>query len=152
MAGTIVVDRIESDSSYTSTINVASKVNFTGGMQIGGQDASVGNFRNIIHNGEFNVNQRANTNHTFTFAGSGNAFTSVDRWAYYYYNLSGTFTPNVSIKHTADHPTKGANGKCLEIVCNTADTPANNVDFFAMAHGVESQNNVDQYLDAGVTI
>jgi hypothetical protein len=139
MAGTIVVDRIESDGSYASTINVASKVNFTGGMQIGGQDTTFAGMRNRIHNGEFNINQRANTDHTFTFAGSGSAFTTVDRWGHYYYNLSGTFTPNISIKNTSDHPIKGSNGKCLEIVCNTADTPANNVDFFAMTQGVESQ-------------
>jgi len=58
MAGTIVVDRIESDGSYASTINVASKVNFTGGVQVGGQDATFGGMRNRIINGDMRIDQR----------------------------------------------------------------------------------------------
>lgn len=76
MAGTIVVDRIESDSSYTSTINVASKVNFTGGMQIGGQDATFGGMRNRLINGNMTIDQRYSGANT-SVATSGYI---VDRW------------------------------------------------------------------------
>jgi hypothetical protein len=76
MAGTIVVDRIESDSSYTSTINVASKVNFAGGMQIGGQDTTFGGMRNRIINGDMRIDQR-NAGASVTI--NSDQYT-VDRW------------------------------------------------------------------------
>ena len=77
MAGTIVVDRLESDSSYTSTINVASKVNFSAGMQIGGQDASFSGMRNRIINGNMTISQRWGT--SANTPASGVTYT-VDRW------------------------------------------------------------------------
>lgn len=144
MAGTIVVDRIESDSSYASTINVASKINFTGGMQVGGIDTTGGNYRNRIQNGEFSVNQRANTDYPITISSaSGPNWYGVDRWAAYWYNVSGTFTPSLSFKQTTDHPIKGNSGKCLEIQCNSTGTTANNVDFFAVWHSIEAHNIAD---------
>jgi hypothetical protein len=76
MAGTIVVDRIESDGSYASTINVASKVNFTGGMQIGGQDTTFGGMRNRIINGAMMIDQR---NAGASVALSGAPYI-LDRW------------------------------------------------------------------------
>lgn len=78
MAGTIVVDRIESDSSYTSTINVASKVNFTSGMQIGGQDTTFGGMRNRIINGAMTIDQR-NAGAAVTVTNDANYYTT-DRW------------------------------------------------------------------------
>lgn len=78
MAGTIVVDRIESDSSYTSTINVASKVNFTSGMQIGGQDTTFGGMRNRIINGDMRIDQR-NAGAAVTVTNDANYYTT-DRW------------------------------------------------------------------------
>ena len=79
MAGTIVVDRIESDSSYTSTINVASKVNFTGGMQIGGQDTTFGSMRNRVINGAMMIDQR-NAGALISLPASGQY--TVDRFWY----------------------------------------------------------------------
>ena len=58
MAGTLTVDTIQSDSSYASTLNVASKINFTSGMQIGGQDTTFGGMRNRIINGDMRIDQR----------------------------------------------------------------------------------------------
>ena len=81
MAGTIVVDRIESDSSYTSTVNVASKVNFTGGMQIGGQDTTFGSMRNRIINGAMMIDQR-NAGAASGIPVSVGAGYLVDRWRY----------------------------------------------------------------------
>jgi hypothetical protein len=78
MAGTIVVDRIESDGSYASTINVASKVNFTGGMQIGGQDTTFAGMRNRIINGAMTIDQR-NGGASVAFAPVGLAY-AADRF------------------------------------------------------------------------
>jgi len=58
MAGTIVVDTIQSDSSYSSVVNVASKVNFTGGYQVGGYDSTL-MFRNRWFNGKMEIEQRS---------------------------------------------------------------------------------------------
>jgi len=87
MAGKIVVDTIQSDSSYASRINVTSNVaftspvNFTGGMQVGGQDATFGGMRNRIINGAMMIDQR--------YSGSGNTLVNttetfvVDRFVAY---------------------------------------------------------------------
>lgn len=80
MAGTIVVDRIESDGSYASTINVASKVNFTGGMQIGGQDTTFAGMRNRIINGAMMIDQRQLG--VQNSPSNASAYT-VDRWKMY---------------------------------------------------------------------
>jgi hypothetical protein len=79
MAGTIVVDRIESDGSYASTINVASKVNFTGGMQIGGQDTTFGGMRNRLINGAMTIDQR-NAGSSLAFAAVAGDVYTIDRW------------------------------------------------------------------------
>lgn len=57
MAGTLTVDTIQSDSSYASTINVASKMNFSGGYQVGGYDSAM-MFRNRWFNGKMEIEQR----------------------------------------------------------------------------------------------
>ena len=75
MAGILTVDTIQSDSSYASTLNVASKINFTSGMQIGGQDTTFGGMRNRIINGDMRINQRGNTTYTVV----SNLYT-LDRW------------------------------------------------------------------------
>jgi hypothetical protein len=84
MAGILTVDTIQSDSSYASRINVTSNVaftspvNFTGGMQIGGQDTTFGGMRNRIINGAMTIDQRAaGANTTITTSG----IFSVDRWS-----------------------------------------------------------------------
>jgi len=95
MAGTLTVDTIQSDSSYASRINVTSNVafsspvNFTGGMQIGGQDASFGGMRNRIINGGMQVAQRG-TSPTMTGGGD----YSLDRFGHYY--SSGAVTTSQS--------------------------------------------------------
>ena len=57
MAGILTVDTIQSDSSYASTLNVASKMNFAAGMQIGGQDTTFGGMRNRVINGAMSIAQ-----------------------------------------------------------------------------------------------
>jgi len=81
MAGTLTVDTIQSDSSYASTLNVASKMNFAAGMQIGGQDTTFGGVRNRLINGNMVVDQRyAGT--SVTIPATSITYT-VDRWAAY---------------------------------------------------------------------
>ena len=77
MAGILTVDTIQSDSSYASTLNVASKVNFTSGMQIGGQDTTFGGMRNRIINGDMRIDQR-NAGASVTILNS--VTYDVDRW------------------------------------------------------------------------
>ena len=75
MAGILTVDTIQSDSSYASTLNVASKINFTSGMQIGGTDATFGN-RNKVINGNFIIAQKS----TSANSNTNNTVATVDRW------------------------------------------------------------------------
>jgi hypothetical protein len=81
MAGTLTVDTIQSDSSYASTLNVASKMNFAAGMQIGGQDATFGGMRNRIINGDMRIDQR-NAGASVTNTAGATTYT-LDRWALY---------------------------------------------------------------------
>lgn len=77
MAGILTVDTIQSDSSYASTLNVASKMNFAAGMQIGGQDATFGGMRNRIINGDMRIDQR---NAGASFTSTTNTTYVLDRW------------------------------------------------------------------------
>jgi hypothetical protein len=81
MAGTIVIDRIESDSSYSSTINIASTVNFTSLPTIGNQTITFGN-RNRVINGSMQIAQRNGTSATAITATQGIMnYHDVDRFA-----------------------------------------------------------------------
>jgi len=88
MAGTLTVDTIQSDSSYASTLNVASKMNFAAGMQIGGQDATFGGMRNRIINGDMRIDQR-NAGAAITQTVTQNY--TVDRW-WVYGDVTSKFT------------------------------------------------------------
>ena len=77
MAGTLTVDTIQSDSSYASTLNVASKMNFAAGMQIGGQDTTFGGMRNRVINGAMVIDQR-NVGASVTPTADGTY--TLDRW------------------------------------------------------------------------
>jgi len=95
MAGTLTVDTIQSDSSYASTLNVASKMNFASGMQIGGQDATFGGMRNRIINGSMQFNQRANDG--LCTSSGAREYRSCDRWAIYQSTASKlTITQNLN--------------------------------------------------------
>jgi hypothetical protein len=87
MAGTLTVDTIQSDSSYASTVNVASKINFSGSMQIGGQDATFGGMRNRIINGAMTIDQRNSGSSTTT----GETYC-LDRWYTQNNPTAGTVT------------------------------------------------------------
>ena len=77
MAGTLTVDTIQSDSSYASTLNVASKMNFAAGMQLGGQDTTFGGVRNRIINGAMSIAQYSTST---TMALGGNTGYACDRF------------------------------------------------------------------------
>jgi hypothetical protein len=155
MAGTIVVDRIESDSSYASTINVASKINFTGGVQVGGQDSPMAGFKNKIQNGDFRIWQRstlytANTNSTP--GANSSVYVGPDRFKSYHYNEKNQWVPTYTIQQTKDHPSFGSSGNCLEYVCNTAASmpsyAAGGLCFHSILHHPEAQDVFDFVTDS----
>jgi hypothetical protein len=136
MAGILTVDTIQSDSSYASTLNVASKINFVSGMQIGGQDATFGGMRNRVINGAMVIDQRnngglANTNLSLT----NQANYSVDRFSEWH-NGGG----NTSFQQSSTAPT-GFNKSVVLTVVNT-DTPTS-ADYYLMYHTIEGYNIAD---------
>jgi hypothetical protein len=136
MAGTLTVDTIQSDSSYASTLNVASKMNFASGMQIGGQDTTFGGMRNRVINGAMVIDQRnngglANTNLSLT----NQANYSVDRFSEWH-NGGG----NTSFQQSSTAPT-GFNKSVVLTVVNT-DTPTSS-DYYLMYHTIEGYNIAD---------
>ena len=96
MAGILTVDTIQSDSSYASTLNVASKINFTSGMQIGGQDTTFGGMRNRFINGDMRIDQR-NAGAAITTAET----YSLDRW----YTQNNPTAGTVTTQQVIDAPT-----------------------------------------------
>jgi hypothetical protein len=135
MAGTIVVDRIESDGSYASTINVASKVNFTGGMQIGGQDTTFAGMRNRIINGAMMIDQR-NNGASLTMANATGKYV-VDRFSSYV--VSGS-AANLSGQQVTDAPTGFVNS--LKYTVGSAVTITTS-DHFSPYQGIEANNISD---------
>jgi hypothetical protein len=135
MAGTIVIDRIESDGSYNSAINVASNVNFSAGMTIGGQSATFGN-RNKIINGSMLVAQR-NTSTTGavtldTTAGAAAIYANTDRWRF------GANTCIVTDARTTDVPTgQGFTYSKKITVTQTSSNASRYAEFF---YGFEGQD------------
>ena len=113
MAGTIVVDNIQSDSSYASTINVQSKINFAGGMQVGGQDAALGS-RNRIHNGNMYVNQRGNTSVSLGYSQTTTADYLLDRWRCW--TAVNTNTVAATFSQVLDAPTNSEHTYSLKAV------------------------------------
>lgn len=135
MAGTIVVDRIESDSSYTSTINVASKVNFAGGMQIGGQDTTFGGMRNRIINGAMTIDQRYAGSSNTKNAGSGDTY-HLDRW------LAANAADGVyTVQQVSDAPSGFINS--LKITTTTADASIGSSQINLIRQSIEGLNVSD---------
>jgi hypothetical protein len=135
MAGTIVVDRIESDGSYASTVNVASKVNFTGGMQIGGQDTTFAGMRNRIINGDMRIDQR---NGGALVAGATGNIYGVDRFAV---GVFGSGTGRISAQQSSTAPTGFV--KSLVSTVTTADTSPSSIYGYCVFHRIEGNNTAD---------
>ena len=128
MAGILTVDTIQSDSSYASTLNVASKMNFAAGMQIGGQDATFGGMRNRIINGDMRINQRA-----FTGTPSNGAYT-LDR---YFYNANAT---RITLSQSSTAPAGFANS--MFVTSSSAASIAAS-DFTNICQVIEGYNIAD---------
>ena len=128
MAGTLTVDTIQSDSSYASTLNVASKINFTSGMQIGGQDTTFGGMRNRIINGNMVINQRA-----FTGTPSNGAYT-LDR---YFYNANAN---RITLSQSSTAPAGFANS--MFVTSSAAATIATG-DYSNICQIIEGYNIAD---------
>jgi hypothetical protein len=126
MAGLLTVDTIQSDSSYASTLNVASKMNFTSGMQIGGQDATFGGMRNRIINGDMRIDQRA----LGTVSASGNYV--LDRFLNY--RSGGAY----SVQQSTDAPAGFTNSM---LMTNTTTASPTTYSFFGQV--IEGNNIAD---------
>lgn len=101
-------------------------------------------YRNVLHNGDFRICQRGQTqSNTTTHAavGSGTSDTSffLDRWQMNRYNNSGTFGASTVVSKIADHPT-GAGGYCAEVKAAVAYTPSAGADFSCFMQALESNN------------
>lgn len=120
MAGTIVVDRIESDSSYASSINVASTINVQD-FYVNGYPNQPG-YKNKFINGDMSVAQLQYTSNTASVSGITNR--TVDHWGYYN-GLGGT--PYITSLQSSDIPsgTGFANSWSLTV----SSTPTNNTVF-----------------------
>ena len=135
MAGLLTVDTIQSDSSYASTLNVASKINFAAGMQIGGQDTTFGGMRNRIINGDMRINQRGNT--TYTIPNASNLYT-LDRWESVDAHANAAFTVGAS----ADFPA-GSGSSNSAIVTITSSGTTGSGDIVIFRQQVEGFNVAD---------
>ena len=145
MAGLLTVDTIQSDSSYASTLNVASKMNFAAGMQIGGQDATFGGMRNRIINGNMVIDQR---NAGASVTPASGAYT-LDRWTTGFSQSS-----KVSIQQNAGSvtPPSGFTNYLGATVAATATVGS--TDYFQIAQKIEANNtaDLDWSLSTGKTV
>jgi len=109
-------------------------------------------FRNRLHNGSMDINQRATTIATISgtslLSTYGNGVVlNIDRWAFLFFNSSGSFNPSITWAQVADHPFKGSNGNCLQVTCTTASTPSSSTttDAFAITQKLEAQYIADLF-------
>ena len=134
MAGILTVDTIQSDSSYASTLNVASKMNFAAGMQIGGQDATFGGMRNRIINGDMRIDQRnAGASVTPT-----NQQYTLDRW---YTGVAQT--SKLTIQQNAGSVTPPAGFTNYLGITSSSAYSVTSTDFFYVQQTVEGFNIAD---------
>lgn len=101
-------------------------------------------YRNVLHNGDFKICQRGQTQSntvTYSTINTGTSDTSffVDRWQLNRYNNSGTFAVSTTVSRVSDHPV-GAGGQCVEIKAAAAYTPTVGVDYSSFYQMVEAQN------------
>jgi hypothetical protein len=135
MAGTLTVDTIQSDSSYASTLNVASKMNFAAGMQIGGQDTTFGGMRNRIINGDMRIDQR---NAGASYSAVDSTY-GLDRWKLASYDSSaqtGKYTVIQSSTAPTGFPTS-------MLITSSAATTINASSIYWVGQMIEGFNTAD---------
>lgn len=139
MAGTIVVDRIESDGSYSSKVNVVSPVNFASTTQIGGIDSSLSGFRNKVHNGSFNVQQKSNTSVQLKPTGTYYSYF-VDRFAV----ATNVLGANTTVTLSTDVPNQTFANSLVYTVdtANTSSQPSNQYALYA-SHNIEGYDAIE---------
>ena len=115
MAGTITVDTIQSDSSYSSTINIASPINIGSSMTIGGQSSSFS--RNIIVNGSMQIAQRNGTSSTAITATTGLLrYHDVDRFG------TSVAQGSVTTEQSTDVPSGQGFRYSKKVTCTSASS------------------------------
>jgi hypothetical protein len=137
MAGLLTVDTIQSDSSYASTLNVASKINFTSGMQIGGQDTTFGGMRNRIINGDMRIDQR-NAGASKTITDTADVTYTLDRWFGY-----GTAASKFSVQQDAGAVTPPTGFTDYLGVTSLSAYSVTSSDSFSLGQSIEGFNIAD---------
>jgi hypothetical protein len=135
MAGILTVDTIQSDSSYASTLNVASKMNFTSGMQIGGQDTTFGN-RNKIINGAMQIAQR----NTSVSSVSSSGYYAADRMSLYF-GSSSNFV--VTVSQASDGPAGFTT--CHKVQTTTANTTIGTNEYCGNLYYVVENRDIQDF-------
>jgi hypothetical protein len=116
MAGPITVDTIQSDSSYTSSINIASPVNFTSAPTMAGQSFNMGS-RNVIINGGMRIAQRNTGAVSIVTTDSPNTnYYTVDRFT------QGCRNASISVVRDTDVPTGQGFTNSLKFTCTQASS------------------------------
>ena len=136
MAGILTVDTIQSDSSYASTLNVASKINFTSGMQIGGQDTTFGGMRNRIINGAMTIDQKK-AGAVLTDSEFTNKPACMDLW----YLALGNGATGTTAQQVSDAPTGFTNS--LKWTGRTSSTTLGAGNWDAILTSIEGYNIAD---------
>jgi hypothetical protein len=131
MAGTIVVDKLESDSSYNSTINIASPINIASDINIGGQLGTLGN-RNIIVNGSMQIAQRNGSSSTVITGSSSDyqEYHDVDRFA------NAIRFGSIRVQQSTDVPAGQGFRFSKQITCTTV-TPNTTHNYCEVAYNME---------------
>jgi hypothetical protein len=101
--------------------------------------------KNAIINGAMLINQRNATITTNLVPGGAAIEFSADRWKSYGFNATGNFDAVLTTQQFNDHPSSGANGRCLRVLVTTADTVTSGTDFFVLRHDIEAANSYHFY-------
>jgi hypothetical protein len=110
-------------------------MNFTSGMQIGGQDATFGGMRNRIINGDMRIDQR-NAGAALTINQTANTY-ALDRWRLRGESSDGVFT----VVQSSTAPTGFQNS--LLVTVTTADASIGASQLYAVEQLIEGYNVAD---------
>lgn len=97
-------------------------------------DASASGRRNLLHNGKFQIAQRATSVASLTTA----SYATADRW---FQSISSLGTWTQSIEN--DAPTGSGFRKSFKMLCSTADAAPSASDFACIVQKIEGQNVQD---------
>jgi len=137
LGGSVELNAPSTASNFTMTVPTTNGTVATTDQVMG--------MKNAIINGSMLINQRNVTVTTDLVPGGTATDLSVDRWKSYGFNATGNFDAVLTTQQFSDHPTLGANGKCLRVLVTTADTVTPGTDFFVLRQDIEAANSFHFY-------